>query len=206
LELFPGGAKKFLSATQARALIATIKPRDLVGKTRRRLVVELISELDGIDKKIKAADQELQQLVTDRGSTLMDRHGIGPSSAARLLADVGDIHRFRDRDRFASGNGTAPLDASSGDQQRHRLSRAGNRRINRALHIMAVVQLRTPTEGRAFFDAKKTAGKTSMEAMRALKRRLSNVVYARMVTDQRRRKAADPGGHTGRLYKPARPA
>src|SRR3954469_8878626 len=60
LELFPGGAKKFLSATQARALIATIKPRDLVGKTRRRLVVELISELDGIDKKIKAADKELQ--------------------------------------------------------------------------------------------------------------------------------------------------
>jgi transposase len=203
LELFPGGAKKFLSATQARALIATIKPRDLVGKTRRRLVVELISELDGIDKKIKAADKELQQLVTDRGSTLMDLHGIGPSSAARLLADVGNVHRFRDRDRFASWNGTAPIDASSGEQQRHRLSRAGNRRINRALHIMAVVQLRTPTEGRAFFDAKKTAGKTSMEAMRALKRRLSNVVYARMVTDQRRRKAADPGGHTGRLYKPA---
>ena len=187
VELFPGGAKKFLSATQACALIATIKPRDPVGKTRRRLVVELIDELERINKKIKIVNKELQQLVTDRGSTLMDLHGIGPSSAARLLADVGGIHRFRDRDRFASWSGTAPLDASSGEHQHHRLSRAGNRRINRVLHIMAVVQLRNPTEGRAFFDAKKAAGKTSMEAMRALKRRLSNVVYARMVADQRQR-------------------
>ena len=197
LELSPGGAKKFLSAHQARALITTIKPRDPIGKTRRRLAVEMVSELETIDRKIKAADQELRQLVTDRGSTLMGLHGIGPSSAARLLADVGDIHRFRDRDRFASWNGTAPLDASSGEQQRHRLSRAGNRRINRVLHIMAVVQLRNPTEGRAFFNAKKATGKTSMEAMQSLKRRLSNVVYARMVADQNRREAPGPAGHSG---------
>jgi transposase len=140
LELFPGGAKKILSAAQARALIATIKPRDLLGKTRRRLAVELITELETIDRKTKAADKELRQLVADRRSTLAESHGTGPSGAARLLADVGDVHRFRDRDRFASWNGTAPLDASCGEQQRHRLSRAGNRRINRVLHIMAVVQ------------------------------------------------------------------
>jgi len=197
LDLFPGGAKQFLSSQQARALIATIKPRDPVGKTRRRLVVELIVELEGIDKKIKNIKKEISELVIARGSTLMDLTGIGPSGAARLLADVGDIHRFTDRDKFASWNGTAPLDASSGDQTRHRLSRAGNRRINRALHIMAVVQLRHPTEGRAHFDAKKAAGKTSMEAMRALKRRLSNVVYAQMLADQQRREAAGPGGQTG---------
>ena len=124
-------------------------------------------------------------------------HGIGPAGAARLLADVGDIHRFRDRDRFASWNGTAPLDASSGEQIRHRLSRAGNRRINRTLHIMAIVQLPNPTDGRAYYDTKKAAGKTSMEAIRALKRRLSNVVYQRMLADQQRREAAGPGGHSG---------
>jgi transposase len=197
LELFPGGAKKFLSATQARALVATIKPRDIVGKTRRRLTVELISELEAIDKKIKAADKDLRELVIARGSTLLDLHGIGPAGAARLLADVGDIRRFANRDRFASWNGTAPLDASSGEQQRHRLSRAGNRRINRTLHIMGVVQLRNPTAGRTYFDSKKAAGKTSMEAMRALKRRLSNVVYARMLADQKRREATDPGRHSG---------
>jgi transposase len=197
LELFPGGAKRFLSAQQARRLIATIKPRDVVGKTRRRLAVELISELEGIDKKIKTTEKDLKELVLARGSTLMDLTGIGPTGAARLLADVGDIRRFADRNRFASWNGTAPLDASSGDQIRHRLSRAGNRRINRTLYIMAIVQLRNPTEGRAYYDARRAAGKTSMEAIRCLKRRLSNIVYARMVADQKRRVAADPGGHSG---------
>jgi hypothetical protein len=83
------------------------------GKTRRRLTVELIAELETIDKKMKAADKDLRELVIARGSTLLDLHGIGPSGAARLLADVGDIHRFTNRDRFASRNGTAPLDASS---------------------------------------------------------------------------------------------
>jgi transposase len=200
LELFPGGAKQFLSAPQARALIATTRPRDLVGKTRRRLAVELVTELETIDKKIKTAEKDLAALVTERGSTLMELTGIGPTGAARLLADVGDIHRFRDKDRFASWNGTAPLDASSGAQQRHRLSRAGNRRINRTLHIMAVVQLRHPTPGRDFYDARKAGGTPSLMAMRALKRRLSNVVYARMVADQNRRDQAPmtgPGGHQG---------
>jgi transposase len=197
LELVPGGAPKFLSSHKARAMIATIRPRDIVGKTRRRLAVELIVELEGIDKKITVINTQLRELIAARGSTLMELTGIGPSGAARLLVDVGDIHRFADRDKFASWNGTAPLDASSGEQTRHRLSRAGNRRINRALHIMAVVQLRNPTEGRTYFNAKKVAGKTSMEAMRALKRRLSNVVYARMLTDQNQREATGPGGHSG---------
>ena len=158
LELLPGGAKKFLSARQARALLATVRPRDLAGKTRRRLAAELIGELEATGKKTRALDKELTGLVTARGSTLMDLHGIGPSGAARLLADVADVHRFASRDRFASWNGTAPLDASSGSQSRHRLSRAGNRRINRVLHIMAVVQLRNQTKGRAYFDERRQAG------------------------------------------------
>jgi len=200
LELFPGGAKQYLSAPQARALVATTKPRDLPGKTRRRIVVELIGELETIDRKIKTAERDLAALVSERGSTLMELTGIGPTGAARLLADVGDIHRFRDKDRFASWNGTAPLDASSGAQQRHRLSRAGNRRINRTLHIMAVVQLRNPTPGREFYRTKKAGGTPSMMAMRSLKRRLSNIVFARMLTDQQRREqdmVTGPGGQRG---------
>jgi transposase len=201
LELAPSGAKQFLSAQQARALTATIKPRDLPGTTRRRLAVELIGELQSIDRKITALTKELTQLVTARGSTLLQLTGIGPSSAARRLVDVGDIHRFADRDRFASWNGTAPLDASSGAQQRHRLSRAGNRRINRALPIMAIVQLRHPGAGRGYYDARKAAGTPSMMALRALKRRLSNVVFARMLADQQRRETTSiqtgPGGHSG---------
>jgi transposase len=127
----------------------------------------------------------------------MDLHGIGPSGAARLLVEVADITRFPNRDHFASWNGTAPIDASSGDQVRHRLSRAGNRQINRVLHIMAVVQLANPTEGRTYLDANKAAGKTPMEAIRALKRRPSNMVYAQMLADQKRREATSPGGHSG---------
>jgi transposase len=175
-------------------LLATVRPRDVVGKTRRRLAADLIRELTLIDKRIKTADTELRDLITASGSTLLQLHGIGPSSAARLLADVGDIRRFTDKGRFASWNGTAPIDASSGDHRRHRLSRAGNRRINRVLHIMAIVQLRNDTEGRAYYRRKLAAGKTTMEAMRCLKRRLPDIVYRRMVTDTT---AASPGGQTG---------
>jgi transposase len=183
LELIPGGAKKSLSAAQAKALLATVRPRDAAGKARRRVAAELIADLERIYQRSKQADKELKELVAATGTTLMDLHGIGPSGAARLLVEVADVTRFPDRGHFASWNGTAPIDASSGDQVRHRLSRAGNRQINRVLHIMATVQLRNPTEGRAYFDRKKAAGKTSMEAMRALKRRLSDVVYRQMLDD-----------------------
>ena len=128
----------------------------------------------------------------------MSLDGIGPSGAARLLVEVGDIIRFPDRGHFASWNGTAPIDASSGYHVRHRLSRAGNRQINRVLHIMAVVQLRHPTKGRAYYDRKVAAGKTPMEAMRALKRRLSDVVFRQMMADARARAArTGPGGQAG---------
>jgi len=201
LELVPGGAKTFLSATQAKALLATIRPHDVVGSTRRRLAAELIVELDRIDKKMKTASKQLTELVQATGSTLLELTGIGPSGAARLLGDVGDVSRFQTRGHFASWNGTAPIDPSSGEQNRHRLSRAGNRRINQVLHIMAIVQLRNDTEGRAYYRRKLAAGKTPMEAIRALKRRLSDIVYRQLVNDQKRlrqkEKAADPGGQAG---------
>ncbi len=197
LELIPGGAKKNLSAAQAKTLLANVRPRDAVGKARRRVAAELIGDLERVYKRSKEADKELKELVASTGTTLMDLHGIGPSGAARLLVEVGDITRFPNRDHFASWNGTAPLDASSGDQVRHRLSRAGNRQINRVLHIMATVQLRNLTEGRAYFDRRKASGKTSMEAMRCLKRRLSDIVYRQMVDNAMAAAATGPGGHRG---------
>jgi transposase len=196
LDLIPGGAKKDLSARQARALLSTIEPTDLVGRTRHQLAGELVEEIETIDAKIKAADRQLTQLVKTSGSRVQALHGIGPSGAARLIGDIGDITRFASRGHFAAWNGTAPLDASSGQQRRHRLSRAGNRRINRVLHIMAVVQLRHDTEGRRYYDRRVAEGKTSMEAMRALKRRLSDVVYKQMLADAMAA-GAGPGGHPG---------
>ncbi len=115
----------------------------------------------------------------------------------RLLVDVADITRFPDRNHFASWTGTAPIDASSGGHTRHRLSRKGNRQINRVLHIMAVVQLRHATEGRAYYDRKVAAGKTPKEAMRCLKRRLSDLVYKAMLDDLAGHTTTGPGGHSG---------
>ncbi|WP_394619080.1 IS110 family transposase [Lentzea sp. JNUCC 0626] len=198
-ELIPGGAKKFLSATQARALLATVRPRDVVGRTRRRLAAELITELATIDRKMTAADTQLTELLDATGTGLRTLYGIGPSSAARILGDVGDIGRFPDRGRFASWNGTAPIDASSGEHQRHRLSRAGNRRINRVLHIMAIVQLRNDTPGRAYYRRKLADGKSPREAIRCLKRRLSDTVYKRLVTDAKIRTASTAEPSSSRL-------
>lgn len=197
LELLPGGAKKYLSVTHAKALLARVRPRDLVGKTRRRLAAELIGELVAIDKRIKTANRELDELIDATGSSLRDLFGIGPSGAARLLGDVGDITRFASKARFASWNGTAPLEVSSGDQQRHRLSRAGNRRINSVLHMMAIATIRNDTEGRNYYRRKIAAGKTKTEALRCLKRRLSDIVYRQMINDALRSATTGPGGHSG---------
>jgi transposase len=121
------------------------------------------------------------------------------------LVEVGDITRFPTKGHFTSWTGTAPIDASSGDNVRHRLSRGGNRQINRALHMMAVVQLRNPTEGRAYFDRKVAAGKTPNEAMRCLKRRLSDIVYRTMLDDLVASRAMSagtgPGGHRGASHQ-----
>ena len=204
LELIAGGTKKSLSAAQAKGLLATVRPRDVAGKTRRRLAAELITDLERLHVRKKAADKELRELVTATGTGLLDLHGIGPSGAARLLVEVGDITRFPDRNHFASWTGATPIDASSGDRIRHRLSRGGNRQINKTLHIMATVQLRNQTPGRAHYDRKRAGGKSSMEAMRCLKRRLSDTVYRTMLADiavhaagVTAPEAAGPGGHRG---------
>ncbi len=182
-------------------MLATVRPRDIAGKTRRRVAAEELADLVAVDEEVKKIKAELKAAVRERGSTLMDVHGIGPAGAARILADVGDVARFPDRNRFASWTGTAPLDASSGEQIRHRLSRAGNRRMNHVIHIAAIVQLRNDTEGRAYYRRKLAAGKTPLEALRCLKRRLSDVVYRRLVADARasevRTGGTGPGGHCG---------
>jgi transposase len=204
-ELTPGKAKKDITALQAKAILSSVRPRDVVGKTRRRLAAEQLTELVAVEKKIKALTTELKAMVQARGSTLMELPGVGPVVAARILADVADVARFADRNRFASWTGTAPLDASSGEQIRHRLSRAGNRKMNHMLHIAAATQVRLDTEGRRYYRRKLAEGKTRMEAMRCLKRRISDAVYRQLLADARREaladlgpsSGADPGGHCG---------
>src|SRR5690242_18276198 len=127
----------------------------------------------------------------------MDLTGVGPVVAARVLADVGDVSRFTDRNRFASWTGTAPLDASSGEQNRHRLSRAGDRRVNHMIHIAAISQIRLDTDGRAYYRRKRTEGKKSLEAIRCLKRRISDAIYRQLLADAHLVPGTGPGGHCG---------
>jgi transposase len=200
-ELIPGGAGKDLTATRAKRLLAGVKPRSLVGKTTRRMAAEEVVDLVATDAGLKALTKELKAAVQARGSHLMDLHGIGPAGAARILADVGDVARFPDRNHFASWTGTAPLDASSGEQIRHRLSRAGNRRLNHVLHMAAIAQIRLDTEGRTYYRRKLGEAKTRKEARRCLKRRLSDMVYRQLVADAQQAAHPDveagPGGHSG---------
>ena len=196
-ELLPGQAKRDITTAQAKVMLASVRPRDIAGKTRRRIAAEELAELVTVDSKLKKATAELKAMVLARGSRLMDLPGVGPVVAARILADVGDVARFADRNRFASWTGTAPLDASSGEQNRHRLSRAGNRRVNHMIHIAAVTQIRLDTEGRLYYRRKRAAGKKPMEAMRCLKRRISDAIYRQLLADAERMQSADPGGHCG---------
>ena len=136
-----------------------------------------------------------------RRRTTTDIFGVGPIVAAIVIGYVGDVARFETRDRFAAYNGTAPIEVSSGPRKIHRLSRRGNRRLNHAIHMAAVTQIRhRHSDGRAYYERKVAEGKTGKEALRALKRRISDALYARLQQDARRAAQAvvtGPGGQPG---------
>jgi transposase len=147
-----------------------------------------VTELDAQDKE---AAKALKELAVRAGSTLRELCGIAERTEAEMLVEVGDPRRFTGEGGFARFNGTAPLPASSaegdGEPVRHRLNRGGNRRVNACLHRMAVTQLRCNARARRIYDDARRRGHTKKEAMRILKRHLSNVVYRRMLRDLRTR-------------------
>ena len=153
-ELLPGQAKRDITTGQAKAMLASVRPRDIAGKTRRRIAAEELAELVAVEVKIKKATAELKTIVLARDSQLMDIMASDPSWPPGPWP-MSVRHRFADRNRFASWTGTAPLDASSGEQNRHRLSRAGNRRMNHMIHIAAISQIRLDTDGRAYYRRKR---------------------------------------------------
>src|SRR3954452_1494666 len=146
--------------------------------TRRRLtrLAQLTTEIRDLTGLITTAIAEVETGLTDL-------YGVGPVGAATILGEVADIRRYRSRHAFAAANGTAPLPASSGRTTRHRLNRSGNRTLNRVLYTIAITQIRADTEGRAYYLRKRAEGKTSREALRCLKRRLSDVVYKTLQED-----------------------
>jgi transposase len=196
-QLLPGGAPRRLTADTAAALLRGVRPRANGARTLRRLAVELVAEVRHLDRRIAARDDDIAAAVADSGCTLVELRGVGALLAGKILARVGDVRRFRSTAAFAAFNGTAPIEASSGQVMRHRLSRAGDRQLNSCLHIMAISQLRRECLGRRYYLRKRAEGKGHMEALRCLKRRLSDLVYRQLVIDASRNRGTSPGGHQG---------
>jgi transposase len=144
-----------------------------------------IEALRRLDSEIRQLEQEIAQLVRALGSGLPQLVGLGYLSAARIIGEVGDIGRIESKARFARMNGTAPIPASSGQTQRHRLNQGGNRRLNHVLHMMALTQARMDPRARAYVERRRAEGKSRRDAIRALKRHLSDVVYQQLRLDAR---------------------
>ena len=140
-----------------------------------------------IDRALTENRSRCAAAVATSGTSLTAVFGISDVLAAKILGHVGDITRFGSADRFASYTGTAPIEVSSGEVTRHRLSRSGNRSLNNALHLAARVQTMHPGPGRDHYGRKLAEHKSSREALRSLKRQLAKVVYRHLVADQVRR-------------------
>ena len=177
-------------------------PAGAVAAARYELAVELVADLVRLNTQRRDARRRIAAAVTASKTTVTELFGVGPIIAATVIGDVGDIARFPSRDHFAAYNGTAPIEVSSGGRRKvFRLSRRGNRRLNHAIHMAAVTQIRyRHSPGRAYYDRKIAEGHSGKEAIRALKRRISDAIYTRLRDDSARATeltAAGPGGQPG---------
>ena len=190
-ELIPGGTPRSLTAQHAYDLVTALQVDDPAGLMRVELALDHIEDIGRFDRRIDELTLKITALVKESGTTLTRIYGIGPLNAALILGEVRDVSRFPNRDHLASYTGTAPIAVSSGDVERHRLSRAGNRQLNQAIHIAAVVQVRYDTPGRAYYRRKLTQGKTKREALRCVKRRISDAIWRQLQLDRETDQAQD---------------
>lgn len=150
---------------------------------RAELIRCRFKEISRLNDEIKKVDNEISESVDRAKTTLTDIPGVGPFIAAKILGEVGELSRIRSKASFASLAGTAPIIASSGATNRHRLNRAGNRQLNWAIHFIALAQCRISPAAKAYMTRQREAGKSHKEAMRCLKRQLSNVVFRHLMKD-----------------------
>jgi len=186
-ELVAGGAPRGLSANRAAKLLRSVHPAGLVAIEPKRLAVDLLADVRRLDQQMAATRSRITDTVEESKTTLLELHGVGPIVAAYILGHVANPARFATPQRFASYNGTAPIEASSGPRKRHRLNPRGNRKLNHAMHLIAVTQIRNDTPGRVYFQRKLAEGKSSKEALRALKRRISDAVWRQLQIDPKLR-------------------
>jgi transposase len=159
LEMVPGGAGFRIEAvTRVNALIDGFEPVDEMGRQRQEIAQELAADIDRYNQLLDASRQRIRTAVAASATSLTSICGVGPITAAMIIGESGNIDRFASKHHFASYNATAPIEASSGNRTRHRLNPRGNRRLNWAIHVVAVSQLRHDTIGRAYYDRKLAEG------------------------------------------------
>ncbi len=184
-DLLPGGATGKLSADRAASILRGIRPKGgASARLGRRLASEVLRDVRTLDRKIAELSGRIEAEVEASSTTLTEIFGVGPILAARIVGTVGDVARFPTKAHFASYAGTAPVEASSGEVVRHnRLSLAGNRKLNYALHMVAVCQARSDARGGAYYRKKIAEGKSHKEALRCLKRRVSDAIFRTLMAD-----------------------
>src|SRR5690348_12014018 len=199
-DLVPGGVSRPIYASRAARILQQITPADAVAAARCELAVAFLEDLRRIDAQIRETRKKLAAAVAATGTSLTKLFGVGPVIAAAVIGDVRDVSRFPNRDHFAAYDGTAPIEVSSGPRKIYRLSRRGNRRLNHAIHMAAVTQIHhRHSDGRAYYDKKLAEGKTPKEALRSLKRQVSNAIFACLQAGAARAVArgGSPGGQQG---------
>ena len=183
--LRPGGMSRRLSADKASRMLQGMRNLDVIGEHRRAMAKTHLADIRRIDRELKANKRQIRTAVAASGTTVTDVYGVGPIVAAFLVGYSGDITRFESAGHYASYNGTAPIEMSSAGSRKHPLSLRGNRKLNHAIHMAAVTQVsHRGTPGRVYYDKKRAEGKTKKEALRALKRRVSDAVYKQLTTEQ----------------------
>src|SRR5215217_2976138 len=185
-DLVPGGVAGTLSAHRAARILRGIRPKGASARLRRQLASEVLRDIRTLDRKIADLNGRIEAEVEAFGTTLTEIFGVGPILAAKIIGTVGNVARFPTKAHyFASYSGTAPVEASSGEVVRHRLSLAGNRKLNNALHMVAICQARSDARGGAYYRKKIAEGKSRKEALRCLKRRISDAVFKSLMADSR---------------------
>jgi len=184
--IVPSGTRRRLSAEKAAAVLSGVRPTTAVEKARQAQAHDLVGEVRRLDALLEASKRTIVEALAVVPTSLGELSGVGPVATCIILAHTGDVRRFADEDNYASYNATAPIEASSGLRKRHRLNPRGNRQLNHAMHIIAFSQLSHAGPGRDYYERKIAEGKTQKEAVRALKRQISDVVYRQLVRDAQR--------------------
>lgn len=185
-EMVEGGLSRHLSAKRAAAELRKLRPVDAIGIERKKIATEFLDEVRRTDHALGELHDRIVTAVKAADTNVTNVFGVGPIVACYLIGYSGDVRRFPSAGHYARYNATAPIEASSGPRVRHRLNPNGNRQLNHAIHIAALGQISHDTPGRAYYLAKQAAGKSRKEAMRCLKRRISDAVYRQLVADTNR--------------------